>query len=121
MTEADWTAFVRLNEQSGIGTLSLERLQRAMELLDAPVPGPVMEALGRMPGVRGEAAGSLQSIFASVKALPAWRDRVSLIRQHLLPSPHYMREVYAPASRAPLTALYLDRVVRGAWKYWRRS
>lgn len=121
MREVHWAAFLHMNEVSGMGRLSVERLRRAVDLFRAEVPDGVLDALARMPAARVTTTRPLQSILASVKALPRWSERLALIRQHLIPSPNYMREIYAPFSRAPLTALYIERVVRGAWKYCRRS
>jgi hypothetical protein len=46
---------------------------------------------------------------------------VRLVRQHLFPSAHYMRGVYAPASTAPLPVLYARRAWRGARRWLARS
>jgi putative nucleotidyltransferase-like protein len=53
-------------------------------------------------------------------ALPDWRARGRLLREHLLPSASYIRGRYGVRSNLLLPGLYLWRVLRGAPK-WLRS
>ena len=53
-------------------------------------------------------------------ALPTWRTRGRLIREHLLPSTRYMRARYGVRSNLLLPALYLWRALVGTPK-WLRS
>jgi len=54
--------------------------------------------------------------FNDVRALRGWRARARLLGELACPPRAYMREVYAPNSRAPLVALYLGRLVAGLWR-----
>jgi hypothetical protein len=63
----------------------------------------------------------LATFLSDFQALPTWTDRGRLVREHLCPPPTYMRQVYAPASRAPLAALYVWRALRGAWRWLARA
>ena len=49
----------------------------------------------------------LATLVSDLRALPSWSDRGRLLREHLCPPSAYMRQVYAPSSRAPLPALYI--------------
>lgn len=53
-------------------------------------------------------------------ALPGWRARARLLREHLLPPPRYMRARYGIDSNLLLPALYCWRVLHGAPKWLRR-
>ena len=59
-------------------------------------------------------------ILADLRAMGSWRQAIRLTRQHMLPSPAYMRQVYAPASSAPLPVLYARRAWRGARRWLTR-
>jgi hypothetical protein len=58
--------------------------------------------------------------LANLRALPRLADRARLVREVLLPSPHYMLGAYGlrgnPLAPLLLPALYLHRNMRGAWK-----
>jgi hypothetical protein len=55
-----------------------------------------------------------------VRAMRSIGQALKLARQHVLPPADYMREVYAPASSAPLPWLYARRVWRGARRWLAR-
>jgi hypothetical protein len=55
-----------------------------------------------------------------LEALPNWRARTRLLREHLLPAPTYMRARYGVRSNLVLPGLYVWRFLRGAPK-WLRS
>jgi hypothetical protein len=57
------------------------------------------------------------AVLDDLRALPAWRDRLRLMREHLFPAAEYMRQVYAPQSSLPLPALYVVRIARGAHRW----
>jgi hypothetical protein len=53
----------------------------------------------------------VQAAWLDLRASPSWRARWELASEYVAPPVSYMREVYAPSSRAPLPWLYLKRVV----------
>jgi hypothetical protein len=55
-----------------------------------------------------------------LQALPDWRMRGRLLREHLLPSSDYMRAKYGVRSNVMLPALYVWRVLHGMPKWLRR-
>jgi hypothetical protein len=63
----------------------------------------------------------VQHVWWDLRSLATWGERSRLMRQHLFPSARYMRQVYAPASQAPLPWLYARRVWHGAQKWLARS
>jgi hypothetical protein len=55
-----------------------------------------------------------------LEALPDWRTRGRLLREHLLPPSSYMRAKYGLQSNVMLPALYLWRALHGMPKWLRR-
>ena len=62
-----------------------------------------------------------QVLRLDLQALPDWRMRSRLLRQHLLPSASYIRAKYGVRSDVALPALYVWRVLRGVPKWFRRA
>lgn len=93
----------------------------------ASAPG-LIEALGPVAGAPEERSASflrggmrqVDSLRADLSLVGGWRARLAVIGAHLFPSTRYMRSMYPrwPAAALPLT--YLDRIVRGAPKWFRR-
>jgi hypothetical protein len=54
-------------------------------------------------------------------ALPGWRDRGRLLREHLLPPAAYVRDRYGVRATAALPALYVWRVVTGVPRWLTRA
>lgn len=57
---------------------------------------------------------------ADFLALPQWRERAQLLREHLFPSSEYMREKYREWPDLLLPVAYLHRIVRGAPRWFGR-
>jgi hypothetical protein len=110
-----------------VRAICLDGLREARRLFGTPVQTDVEQRLAAA-GSTEPTAAFLQSgrrhievVARDLQALPHWRDRVRLVRQHLLPPPRYMREVYAPHSPSPLPMLYVRRAWRGARRWLARS
>jgi hypothetical protein len=123
-SDADWRRFVALAGERRVAAVCLHSLRRTAELLGTAIPEQATAALGAEGPTLTAAylGGSSQAgmLAADLRALPSWRDRLRLLREHLLPPAEYMRRRYAPGSRAPLAWLYLRRIVRGAVPWLRR-
>ena len=59
--------------------------------------------------------------LADLKALPSWRARMALLKQHAFPPGDYMRRTLAEPKSLNLPIAYLLRGVRGSWKLFRRA
>jgi hypothetical protein len=59
-------------------------------------------------------------LYADLAATPAWRARVTIVREHLFPSRSYMRSAYPRWPAALLPLAYAYRFVRGAPAWFRR-
>lgn len=58
-------------------------------------------------------------VWRDLTALPTWRARCQLVREHLLPSSSYMLRRYGVRRRVWLPLLYLHRAATG-WRGWLR-
>lgn len=66
----------------------------------------------------------LQDAVDDFRALSGWRDRMRLLREHLLPPVSFMRAKYGATPTVVLPALYAHRVMSGGVKwmfYWTRD
>ncbi len=116
---AQQDAFVELAVARGVATVAADGLSAACD----GFPGAAAAALrARLSSVPPESerltAGFLRArrtpvrdAIANLRALGGGRERLRLARELLLPSPRYMRHVYARGSRAPLPLLYLRRLL----------
>lgn len=60
-------------------------------------------------------------LVSDLKALQGWRSRIKLLREHVLPPPSYMRQVYGISNNALLPIFYAWRFARGAREWSRGS
>jgi hypothetical protein len=119
-----WDRFVASAVSSGVTTICRQSLMQARQRLQAVIPESVLQDPRLSTPDRTERTAEYlvqrtraQQVLGELRALPRWRDRLQLVRQHLFPSAAYMREVYAGSSRAPLPYLYATRVMRGARRW----
>ena len=115
--------FVALAERSGVRRICLRALLLARMRFATQIPQSVLTALEAAP------ADEPSSVFLKpnirridllrddLRALPGWRARLTLLKEHVFPSAAYMRDGYASGSSAPIVWLYLGRIVNGARKW----
>jgi len=65
-------------------------------------------------------ARKVDLLAADLRALPDWRSRLRLVREHLFPPAEYMFAVTGRSARAALPMLYARRIARGALQWFRR-
>jgi hypothetical protein len=121
----DVQRFVALVERTGVRRICLRALLLARERCGTAVPPAVLAAFEAAPdepsavflhrGMR-----QVDVLWDDLRVLPEWRQRMTLLKEHLLPAAAYMRQTYAPASSAPLPWLYVRRIAAGASKWMRR-
>jgi hypothetical protein len=126
LSAEEWRQFVDLADVRGVRAICADGLAEAARWLDAPVPAWVADRFAASGPVEPTAEflkrrRHIAVVAQDLQALPHWRDRMRLVRQHLLPPAAYMREVYAPRSGSPLPMLYVRRAWRGARKWLARS
>ncbi len=124
-----WAAFVAAAGDAHVAAICRRGLRHTTRWFDTPVPDEVfadLQGLADRGGGEQSAAylspvrRPIQDLVSNLKALPTWLARARLIREHLLPGERYMRDVYAPSNRAPLSILYAWRAMRGARKWLAR-
>jgi hypothetical protein len=123
LTRAEWREFDRLIVERGIATVCRASLRRTADTFCTPIPpvlfypSPASETDERTARFLDGPRGSAEAAVEDFRAMDSWSGRMRLAREHLLPPAAYMREVYAPASRAPLAWLYARRVLTGAGRW----
>jgi hypothetical protein len=127
MTNEEVLRFVDLAGSRGLDDVAREGLTLTQAWFGTRAAEGIIRALGGQP-VRGNAAsaplrGSSQTdlLRHDLQALPTWRSRWRLVREHLFPAPGYMRAKYGVRSNLLLPALYAWRVVAGAPRWLRRG
>ena len=104
----------------GLSSIAADGLILARDTFGTVGVEPLVEALRAATPRRPEAIvvqgrGRWRGCCASnLAALPGWRARARLLREHLLPSPSYMRARYRVTSDLLLPSLY--RLARARWR-----
>ena len=121
-----WREASRVASDGGVASLVLDGLRRARQVLGAPVPEQVEASLdtssAREPARRylTKRIKRRHVLVSDLHALQSWRARGRLLREHLFPPRTFMRQRYGEATRWPLSALYVHRIVTGAVNWVRR-
>ena len=121
-----WPALCDLSRAQGIAGICLDGLRAARRLLRSSLPTDVETTLAAAaPAERSNvyAEGTLSRrdvLLSDMRTLSTWSSRLRLLREHVFPSPAFIRQRYNSHSGWPLPALYLYRLVAGASR-WIRS
>jgi hypothetical protein len=128
LTADEWEAFTTLAIDRRVNRVCRRSLELAAHYFGTATPARTIARLGTATNVDAATAAYLspgrrhiQEAVWDFRALSSWSDRWRLVCQHLFPSAHYMRDVYAPASSAPLPLLYARRAFRGARRWLART
>ena len=117
--------FVALAARTAMTAVSHRGIACAAQLFDSPGSAALLALLhpdADEPSATFLGGARRATVFASdFTSLPTWRARVRLAAEHLFPSRAYMRTRYSawPPFLVPLA--YVDRIVRGAPKWFRRD
>lgn len=125
LDDPSWSRVIDLASKKQIQRVCARGLGLATELFGAPVPPHVMSAV--IAGVQREQSeaylrGGLRRVDilrSDLKALRSWRARAKLLREHLLPPPSFILASYGEVRAPLLPVLYLHRIVRGAFEWFR--
>jgi len=126
LTAAEQTEFERLVRARGLRLLAREGLESARDCFGGAAADRLAARLAERRGERDEVpviaprSSETDLLRLDLQALATWRDRGRLVREHLFPSPGYMRGKYGIESALLLPALYAWRVVAGAPRWLRR-
>jgi hypothetical protein len=126
MTEVDWTQFTALAQQRGVASVCSRSLLLSALRFGTAIPADVLVSLGSRSDEPTRAylvthRLRVALIAQDLRSLKGFRQRARFLLQHAFPNARYMRNVYAPGSRAPLGVLYAWRAIRGARKWLLRN
>lgn len=120
MSSCELAEFAGLAEQKAVRAICRDALLRARQCFNTEICHELLTALARPGPFEPSAAhlltGSARHLMTELRSLPRWRDRATLLREHLFPSGDYIREKYAATGPLWLPVLYLKRVAHGTWK-----
>jgi hypothetical protein len=124
----EMTQLQELAAARGLGQVAAEGLALARDRFGNRAADAVIDALrarrgGGCPDVATlgqEAWTQARVLRLDLDALPDWRARGRLIREHLVPPASYMRARYGVQSNVLLPGLYFWRALAGAPKWLRR-
>jgi len=128
LSAQELATFEAIAIHAGASSVCAMGLAASMRYFGTPVPDATLEHLQTAAKNADEPSAAFLApdlrlvdlLERDLAALPGWRARVRLLKEHLFPSGSYMRQAYAPGSPAPLPWLYISRIVRGAPKWLRR-
>ena len=118
-----WSRVLSLAASRRIRRVCARGLELSADLFGTPVPSEVSRGLAA--GVDEPSAAYLREGLRKVDILASdlrslgWRARARLLREHLLPPPAYLMASYSTTRAALLPALYVHRIARGAFKWFR--
>jgi hypothetical protein len=127
MTDQEVRRLANLIGSRGLDDIAREGLALASDWFGAPGAEGILTMLGRQPVRRNPASAPLRGssqtdlLRHDLQALPSWRTRWRLVREHLFPAPSYIRAKYRVHSSLLLPALYAWRIVAGAPRWLRRG
>jgi Uncharacterised nucleotidyltransferase len=125
LTDAEWQALSDLAVRRGIAAICLDGLRVAHGALGTTVPAGIASRLEaaapREPSRRfvSDALNRRGVLMSDLAVLPGWSDRLRLLREHAFPPAAFIRRRYGVTSPIWLPALYVHRLVTGAYKWVR--
>lgn len=126
LTAAEWRRFTDRAEQHRLRAISARGLQLAHDRFGTQVPADVLDRL-TAPGPSeptaefvGGPVRMVHVVGADLAATKGCRNRATLVREHLFPPAGYMRSLYPRCPERLLAAAYVDRILRGAPKWFLR-
>jgi hypothetical protein len=120
LSSAEWVQVARVAAEKRICAVTARGLDLAVRLLRSPVPPNVTDALAH-PSAFEPTAAYLRSdlrkidvLMSDLRELKGWRQRLTLVREHLFPPPAFILRSYGKSQTLLLPLLYLHRVFSGA-------
>lgn len=121
--------FLRIARDRSISSVCEQGLTNACERFGTALPEGLMEGLHQHVARRGQdpTAVYLRShlrkvdvLLSDLRALPTWRPRLTLLREHVFPPADFMQQSYRRSPRAFLPALYAWRFIEGAGGWFKK-
>ncbi len=129
LSENERTRFADLADQRSMRAVCARGLELAETRFATPRAPDLIATLRRRAGSLDEPSarflrgGTRQIELLGFELATAgnWRARVALVSAHLFPDAAYVRSIYPRWPAAALPLAYLDRIVRGSPKWFRRA
>jgi len=123
LAAASWSRVSSLAAEKRIARVCARGLSLSTDLFGTPVPPEVSRRLasaGDEPTADYLRNGlrRVDILVADMRAL-GWKARARLLREHVLPAPAYVLAAYGTTQSWLLPALYVHRVARGAFRWFR--
>ena len=125
LTPESWTVLQQLACEQRIAGFCLDGLRATRSRFGTGIPQPVEEALASAAPHEPSRAyvdgpvSRRDGLMTDLAALPSWRDRARLLREHAFPPAAYMQQRYGITARWLLPALYVHRIATGGSKWVR--
>lgn len=124
MSPGQWELFVQTAQEKALRSFCFDGLNAASRSFGASFPQTVLQSLsadgkGKDIPVSRLTVSRWEWLLSEFLALPDWRQRGILLKEHLFPSSSYMLKKYGVDDRRLLPLLYLHRAVKGVWRYGR--
>ena len=107
---------------SGLATICARGIALAQHHFRTPLPAALEQLV---PAAHEPLAAFMDKklrgfdlLVSDFRALRGYRARCQLLREHLFPSPHYLRAARPRLGSGPLPWLYARRIVRGATRWF---
>jgi hypothetical protein len=124
----DQEALVSLAVRTGMTGVCVRGLDLAATAFAAPAAGALASRLRNAGAGLSEPASQflggvrpVRTLRADLASVPGWRMPLRLLGERVMPSPQYIRARYPRWPRRLLWLAYVDRLVRGTPKWFRRS
>ena len=122
MSEEEAARFVALAVDSGLAAICARGIARAHHrfLTSLPAAFEKLVPAGREPlaAFLHKGLRPFDVLMSDLRALPGYRARCQLLREHLFPPPGYLRATQPRLGSGPLPWLYARRIVRGATRWF---
>ena len=118
----EWNRLLSVCEHAAAAAMCAHGLSEAHERFGTIAPADLLETLrarGDDSARRFGGGRMIDVLISDLKALPDWRQRLQLVREHVLPPADYIRRLYGVRSPVLLPALYVLRAATGACKWLR--
>jgi hypothetical protein len=128
LSETEGARAAALAQASGTAAICARELALAAGRFATRLPRSLITSLEVAAGTSSPTVAYLEPrasrvdlLCADLRALPDWRSRLALVRQHLLPPADYILSSRRSRARGLLPVFYLWRILRGAPRWFRRG
>lgn len=125
LTEDEASRFVALAREHRVASICARGIAVAAHHFRTVLPEPLthLAPAGEEPLVAYMDTGlrPVDVLISDLRALTGWSARVQLLREHLFPSPRYLRSVASHFGSGPLPVVYARRIFRGASRWLRAA